>query len=632
MDNKEFLIRAYQRGSWEFITDSVEKIDDLGNFYSVQYHNSPKPYSFRKRYLEFYCYPEAINIVNSIVQISEKPDRSWEEARKFGPYLCLYSKGRCQVESLSDVKILPNIAGKSSVLQLKDYYQYITSLVEQTSPHLNFYYKKYLSVIREESVLNLYVERLQPKIYRSELPIFPFGVNSSQREAVIKSLENQVSLIQGPPGTGKTQTILNIIANLVCRGMNVAVVAGNNSATDNVYEKLCSLGFGFAVAKLGNNDLQDEFFKHVSELPDMSDWVVSDSEMLSVDQELARLHELLVKLLEAKNEAAQLNESVSRLKIEQKYFDRCFDVEPLNPAKWSFTNKWSTPNVLNFLAEIKHCSKKERLGWPTKLRWLYKYKIYRFADLAKLDESVTLGLISEFYHRKLKELEVEKESVVRLLEQSNFDELLGRYTTLSLVKFKCTVQRKFRGHSEVSWNARSYKSDFERFVDRFPILLSTTDSLVHNKKPSFLFDYVIVDESSQVDLVTSFLTMSCAKNIIAVGDLKQLAHIPNKVVARSKEEIRASFEFDSEYCYVSNSLLSSLSQVFQSKAPISLLVEHYRCHPRIIDFCNQKFYDGKLVIMTSSNDDPFTVFETPPGNHARKPPSRKGWLNVRELM
>ena len=46
------------------------------------------------------------------------------------------------------------------------------------------------------------------------IPIFPFGCNNSQYQAVKKAMENQISVIQGPPGTGKTQTILNIIANM----------------------------------------------------------------------------------------------------------------------------------------------------------------------------------------------------------------------------------------------------------------------------------------------------------------------------------------------------------------------------------------------------------------------------------
>lgn len=71
-------------------------------------------------------------------------------------------------------------------------------------------------------------------------PIFPFGCNNSQYKAVKNAMENQISVIQGPPGTGKTQTILNIIANILMQGKTVQIVSNNNSATENVYEKLSS--------------------------------------------------------------------------------------------------------------------------------------------------------------------------------------------------------------------------------------------------------------------------------------------------------------------------------------------------------------------------------------------------------
>ena len=60
-------------------------------------------------------------------------------------------------------------------------------------------------------------------------PIFPFGCNNSQYKAVKNAMENQISVIQGPPGTGKTQTILNIIANILMQGKTVQIVSNNNS-------------------------------------------------------------------------------------------------------------------------------------------------------------------------------------------------------------------------------------------------------------------------------------------------------------------------------------------------------------------------------------------------------------------
>lgn len=92
--------------------------------------------------------------------------------------------------------------------------------------------------------------RLPKQVY------YPFGCNASQKSAVEKALTHQVSIIQGPPGTGKTQTILNIIANLLMVGKTVLVVSNNNSAVENVAEKLESEGLGFIVAKLGRTKIK----------------------------------------------------------------------------------------------------------------------------------------------------------------------------------------------------------------------------------------------------------------------------------------------------------------------------------------------------------------------------------------
>lgn len=89
--------------------------------------------------------------------------------------------------------------------------------------------------------------------------LFPFGCNASQERAVKAALSNQISVIQGPPGTGKTQTILNIIANLLVAKKSVLIVSNNNSATENVLEKLSKNGLGFLVASLGKRENKEAF-------------------------------------------------------------------------------------------------------------------------------------------------------------------------------------------------------------------------------------------------------------------------------------------------------------------------------------------------------------------------------------
>jgi superfamily I DNA and/or RNA helicase len=58
-----------------------------------------------------------------------------------------------------------------------------------------------------------------------------------------------------------------------------------------------------------------------------------------------------------------------------------------------------------------------------------------------------------------------------------------------------------------------------------------------------------------------------------------------------------------------------------------LLREHYRCHPRIIGFCNKKFYNNELIVLTKQNDEdiPLTLYKTVEGNHAR------GTYNQRQI-
>lgn len=75
-------------------------------------------------------------------------------------------------------------------------------------------------------------------------------------------------MIEGPPGTGKTETILNLIANVIAEGSaTIGVVSFGNSAVDNVREKLENLGFGHVVGRQEIDaqvlELQ-HFEKHVS--------------------------------------------------------------------------------------------------------------------------------------------------------------------------------------------------------------------------------------------------------------------------------------------------------------------------------------------------------------------------------
>ena len=112
----------------------------------------------------------------------------------------------------------------------------------------------------EDSVLGKFLQGKLGKTKDNKVIIYPFDTNASQRIAIKRAIEEDLSIIQGPPGTGKTETIRNIVANYVARGGAVAVVSGNNEATRNVKDKFELTGFGYLNAFLGNAKNIEAFF------------------------------------------------------------------------------------------------------------------------------------------------------------------------------------------------------------------------------------------------------------------------------------------------------------------------------------------------------------------------------------
>jgi len=77
-----------------------------------------------------------------------------------------------------------------------------------------------------------------------------FQADSSQLLVIMEACRGTSMVVEGPPGTGKSQTIANLVAELVSQGKKVLFVSEKMAALDVVYRRLEEAGLSEAALKL----------------------------------------------------------------------------------------------------------------------------------------------------------------------------------------------------------------------------------------------------------------------------------------------------------------------------------------------------------------------------------------------
>ena len=455
---------------------------------------------------------------------------------------------------------------------------------------------------------------------REYIPIFPFGCNNSQYKAVKNAMENQISVIQGPPGTGKTQTILNIIANILMQGKTVQIVSNNNSATENVYEKLSSpkYNLSFVAAKLGSSKNKKIFVENQDTIyPDFSLWKINENSY-DLQNRIAEQSGQLKTVFDKQEKLACLRQELSQLVTEKEYFNQYVEESDVDIDNIKYKKKLSSRHWMELWQECQLISEeKKTIGFWFKIKALLKYGVTDRSFYNQDISKIITTFQAMYYRAKQVELSAEIADIEKYLNSVNKN-LLEDLCNQSMVVLKDKLARKYEGNSsrKIFTEDNLWKDPYDVLLE-YPVILSTTFSSRNSLNSDVVYDYLIMDEASQVDISTGALALSCARNVVIVGDTKQL---PNVVTDDKKAKAKAifdTFNVNEGYQYT-KSFLQSILDVMPNVTQ-TLLREHYRCHPKIINFCNQKFYRGELIIMTTDQgeEDVLSVVKTVVGNHER---------------
>lgn len=603
------------------------KFNPTRNNWSIKYVNSSQYYNYRPEFVRRLKNPKIIHPKNSLVFENDKPLFGIKKIQTFGPYTrIIFHSGDKRICQTKSVKIeqssLGNKKANNCFAYLKELAQNISNNNEDGER--GFLSRQYgdISYVSPKSVLAKYLEKKplnREKDY--QLVIFPFGFNNSQKSATVKAMNEQISVIEGPPGTGKTQTILNIIASALVNNKTVAVVSNNNSATSNVVEKLEKKGLGFFAAFLGNQENQKKFFEEQPQknIPNMEGWALPEEEIRSLKFKLVQTSQKLTKMLQFQNRQAVLKQELSELKTEFVYFEKYYSESNAGGLKNLKLKRLSSNKLLNLLLDYIENTKTGKLTFKHKLYLFFAYRIFNMKFYSNRPEAVIPFLQRSYYHTKINELQNDIEVLAKMLESYRFKEEMEKYTAESMKLFKAILAQKYEGTAGRNiYKAGGFRKNFSRFIKDYPVVLSTTHSLRNSCGENYLFDYVIIDEASQVDVVSGALALSCAKNAVIVGDKMQLPHVVPDEVKIVTNRIFETYSLDKAYNYAENSLLASILELYNN-VPRTLLKEHYRCHPKIIGFCNKKYYNDELVVLKNeeTNDKPMVLYKTVKGNHAR---------------
>lgn len=418
------------------------------------------------------------------------------------------------------------------------------------------------SLLQIDNVLSDFHKESIKNLIEKDIPIARVcQTDPSQEKAILASLKEHAIII-GPPGTGKSQTIANLLANILVENKTALFISQKRVALEVVIERMGDLQYFMLqlVEKVNktNADEKKDFYSRLQKFinyakgektnlktskfnplinKNMKDyWMYKDSCQNISQREIDLFCQIRKKITNYNYNVFQLNKVIkilSKIKsinpqsdiekmvtyknLNLKEFAQKMDVEPrkifgfLNFYENSFKKTFKLNlNLINFLKKAEADSSifndLKKIKSINKIEKLWKFypffvnKLKPTNNFSK-DNSIILESLQNNAKEKLKLIQDRKN--------------LSDKTWLG--KFKGQIER---GYTVPHTFINLFKKELKEI---FNIVVSTPESLsnfVDFKNDRF--DYVIFDEASQIFLEKAIPFISLGKKVIIAGDNQQM--------------------------------------------------------------------------------------------------------------
>ncbi|WP_029513571.1 AAA domain-containing protein [Mycoplasmopsis primatum] len=462
------------------------------------------------------------------------------------------------------------------------------------------------NIIQVEFNKNIYKNRVSETLFNPKTSIFKITpTNLSQDKAIASSL-NQNTIIWGPPGTGKSQTIVNILTNLLVYGKNSLVCSQKKAALEVIRNRMGELK-PFCLFMLNSKNMNKKSF--YTPIKKYLDYLENYDEQ-----------DNLKPLRVISHQELNFVNNIEKFIADERFLEASKIISKIQPIWENFNSDfWNKivslpkdikyPDVFNFSnsADLKKYMLKinnMRYKFYKPLNWkIKKHADNLFNDFRYFQGNLNeiLAQIKSFKSDDYKYIH-DLISILPKYENNDVsDEFeLKKFIAKNIIKKinNFTVDEKSE-YTEFAATVRLSSIEPYKFMKRFasmikkifPIIIVTpeADLSAWNKEE---FDYAILDESSQIFIEKGLPVLYLAKIKILAGDDQQMKP-SNWFGVRAVDD-------DSIY-----SKVDSLLDFAKSLGMYNVLLDkNYRSnYAALMTFSSKYFYNSTLDIIDSASTE-----------------------------
>ncbi len=461
-------------------------------------------------------------------------------------------------------------------------------------------------VLEVEFDKNIYKNRVTEAIFKKNFGFYKIvHSNLSQDKAVVSAL-NQNTIIWGPPGTGKSQTITNILTNILMFGKTALVVSQKRAALEVLKDRMESLE-EFCLFILNDREMNKSNFyepikKYINFLENFNESVSEKMIQIINDDEkqLMKLTNLIMKNDIASENILLFSEYEKDRIYERETLEKLFELDPTLKYNAKELSKLKPKKFNKFLMKYNNIKRPNIFVWTRK-------DIKNYSNIIR-ENLVDKNIDIDHWLSKKENINLDLWDKLEMLENNNSranKSVINDHKNLRLLiaqmivnKIKSFNEEQKTKYNEFALDTRAASLDPIVFIKKhsdiikkiYPIVITSPETDLQGWDREE-FDYALLDESSQIFLEKGIPILYLAKIKILAGDDQQMQ--PSRWFA-SKVEGENAFGG-----------IESLLDYAIAKGTYTLLLDkNYRSsYASLMSFNSQVFYKGELDVVDTRRTD-----------------------------